>query len=145
MIEDCNSIDELREMAELDLQLNLIKYTREIANKVQKKNKSIEDIESLHDGIKPDAKLSIISSSNKKEKQEEVSSIDILELGEDLEDEEVLTAAAALLAMRLRNAPAEVLYDDEDYEETYDPNSIDDVDSDELFEDIEDEIGRAHV
>ena len=36
MIEDCNSIDELREMAELDLQLNLIKYTREIANKVQK-------------------------------------------------------------------------------------------------------------
>ena len=47
MIEDCDSYDEIKEMAELDLQFNMIKYVNELKDKLKDNNTNLEELEAV--------------------------------------------------------------------------------------------------
>ena len=123
MISDCNSFDEIREIAELDLQFNLIKYIKDIEYKLEENNTNLHEIEVLTSNTSKSLKLNIISPKKNinisEPSNNETSDIDLSTLGEDMEDEEVLASAANLLMSRLASIPPEELYREqlENYEE----------------------------
>ena len=161
MVNDCNSFDEIREIAELDMQLGLIDYVRKLKYSLDENNISIGDIEAINNYRDKPKKLSLILPSKNINQTQKLDDIDISTLGEDIEDEEVLAAASSILLSRLNAIPPEELYREqiEDYEDdelseehiddidvSYDDlygNSEDDDEEDELdFEDIdESELG----
>ena len=141
MIEDCDSYDEIREMAELDLQFNMIKYVNELKDKLKDNNTNIEELEAVTNKNVRASKLVVITPKPKSQltNAEKLNDIDISTLGEDMEDEDVLASAANLLLMRMRTMPIEELYRDEleNYEEDTSEEDIDNLNEDELFEETD--------
>lgn len=151
MIEDCDSYDEIREMAELDLQFNMIHYVNELKDKLKDNNTNIEELEAVTNKNVRASKLVVITPKPKSQltNAEKLNDIDLSTLGEDMEDEDVLASAANLLLMRMRNMPPEELYREEleNYEEDTSEEDIDELDgeglfeeTDEIFDDEEDEL-----
>ena len=166
MIADCTSLDEIREMAELDLQFNMIKYLKDLEDKLKLSDTNIEELEAVTNQTTRAAKLSIISPKKSVEKTniEIASEVDLSTLGEDLEDEEILASAANILMMRLATMPPEEMFreelenyeenhltiddiddisvDDSDYYTGEDEEELEEEDDADLFEDInEEELG----
>lgn len=143
MIDDCSSYDEIREMAELDLQFNMIRYVKDLENQLKLNDTNIEELEAVTNKNKRAARMVVISPKEKKVETPVVSDDDLATLGEDIEDEEVLASAANLLFMRMQNTPPEDLYNDpNDFEEEVSENEIDNIDMGDLFEDT-DEINES--
>ena len=62
MIEDCESYSELRDMADIELQLNMIKYAKELENKLRINNIDINELEKASNNSLKATKLAIIKS-----------------------------------------------------------------------------------
>ena len=143
MVNDCNSFDEIREIAELDMQLGLIDYVRKLKYSLNENNISIGDIEAINNYSDKPQKLSLILPSKNINQTQKLDDIDISTLGEDIEDEEVLAAASSILLSRLNAIPPEELYREqiEDYEDDeLSEEHIDDIDVsyDDLYGNSED-------
>ena len=142
MIDDCDSYEEIREMAEMDLQLNMIHYVNELKGKLKDNNTNLEELEAVTNKNTRASKLLVIAPKPKSQLSdaEKLANIDISTLGEDIEDEDVLASAANLLLMRIREMPPEELYREEleDYEEDTSEEDIDNLDFDEIFEETDD-------
>lgn len=134
MIKDCTSFDQVREMAELDMQFNMIKYVKELEEKLKLSDTNIEELEAVTNQNAKAAKLTVIKPKKKEEKTnlDIANDIDLSSLCEDLEDDELLASAANLLMMRLNNMPDEEKYRDAlvDYEE--DELTVDAIDNLEI-------------
>ena len=144
MINDCNSFDEIREIAELDMQLGFIDYVRKLKYNLDENNISIDDIEAINNYSDKPKKLSLIIPSKNTNQTHKLDDIDISTLGEDIEDEEVLAAASSILLSRLNAIPPEELYREqiEDYEDDeLSEEHIDDIDVsyDDLYSNSEDD------
>ena len=144
MVNDCNSFDEIREIAELDMQLGLIDYVRKLKYSLDENNISIGDIEAINNYSDKPQKLSLILPSKNINQTQKLDDIDISTLGEDIEDEEVLAAASSILLSRLNAIPPEELYREqiEDYEDDeLSEEHIDDIDVsyDDLYSNSEDD------
>ena len=144
IVNDCNSFDEIREIAELDMQLGLIDYVRKLKYSLDKNNISIGDIEAINNYSDKPQKLSLILPSKNINQTQKLDDIDISTLGEDIEDEEVLAAASSILLSRLNAIPPEELYREqiEDYEDDeLSEEHIDDIDVsyDDLYSNSEDD------
>lgn len=101
MVDDCNDIDELCEMAELDLQMELFDYTKsEIEPKLNALNMTLADIRRLDIGEYPVLRRSL-----------EKHDLEPSEIQDLMNDEEVTVAMATLLYERLQNTPPEELDD----------------------------------
>lgn len=129
VIGDCKDLDELREMAEMDLQFNMVKYLNELTDKIKLSDTSIDELEAVINQNTRAAKLTVIVPK-KKEKtttyEEVVENID-----EVLEDKDVLEASANILWQRLNNpTPSDVDISDADSEDD------DDIEIDSISEDI---------
>ena len=127
MIEKCSSLDEIREMAELDMQFSLIKYLKELEDKLKSRDISLDELEALANRA-PKTQLSIITPK-KKEKKVDLQDIDVTELGDALEDEDVLASMASLLMSRINTEPIE-------------QSNVDEGDEDDLSDTI-DNLGDA--
>lgn len=143
MIEDCDSYDEIREMAELDLQFNMIHYVKDLKDKLKDNNTNIEELEAVTNKNVRASKLVVITPKpkNKLTNTEKLADIDLSTLGEDMEDEDVLASAANLLLLRMRTMPPEELYREEI--ENYEDDNIEDIDNldaDGLFEETDEAL-----
>ena len=139
MIEDCDNLEEIREMAELDLQFNMIKYVRDLDNKLKLSDTNIEELEAVANRNNRAIKLTVIAPKKKKTNRQIAKDFDFSTIGEDLEDEEMLACAANLLYMQLQNTPIEELQSE--YNEEYiNEDDIDSVDLDEELYDNDEEI-----
>ena len=146
MVDECNDFDELKEMAELDLQMDLFDYVRnEINPMLDELNMSIADVRRMDIGDIPPL-------SNPLQDYD----IEPTEIEELMEDEEANAAMAMMLMNRIKNEPDEEKYRQEildfQLEEKPDIDSIDDIDEsdddldsllsetdeDEEFEDLSD-------
>ena len=128
MVEECNDFDELRDMAELDLQMDLFDYVRdEIEPKLEELNLSLSDLRKLDSDVD--------YSKLAKPANLELEPDDIMDA---MDDDEVNSAMAAVLTARLANEPIEEKYRQEILDFTYesDPEvacrEIDDIDDAEL-------------
>jgi len=143
MVNDCNSFDEIREIAELDMQLGFIDYVIKLKHSLDENNISIDDIEDISNYNDKSQQLSLILPSKNIKTTQKLDDIDISTLGEDIEDEEVLAAASSILLSRLNAMPPEELYREqlENYEEDeLSEEYIDDihVSYDDLYDNSED-------
>lgn len=146
MVDECNDFDELKEMAELDLQMDLFDYVRnEINPMLDEMNMSIADVRRMDIGDIPPL-------ANPLQDYE----IEPTEIEELMEDEEANAAMAMMLMNRIKNEPDEEKYRQEildfQLEEKPDIDSIDDIsdsdneldsllsdnDEDDEFEDLSD-------
>ena len=144
MVNDCKSFDEIREMADLDLQFSMIKYIKEVEGKLSDANTNVHELEAVTNQNSRAAQLSVIKPIKKEDKTNiaVAMDIDISTLGEDMEDEEILASAANILMLRMMNTPPEELYREEleNYEENeFTEEGVDnlDVDLDEMYQDID--------
>lgn len=150
VIGDCNDLDELREMAEMDLQFNMVKYLNELTDKIKLSDTSIDELEAVINQNARAAKLTVIMPK-KREKQtyeEVVENID-----EVLEDKDVLEASANILWQRLSSPVPEDIditnleeYEEDDLEvENEETTNIDEIDEyddaalEEAYEEEEEE------
>lgn len=147
VIGDCKDLDELREMAEMDLQFNMVKYLNELTDKIKLSDTSIDELEAVINQNARAAKLTVIMPK-KREKQtyeEVVENID-----EVLEDKDVLEASANILWQRLSSPVPEDIditnleeYEEDDLEveneETINIDEIDEYDDAALEEAYEEE------
>lgn len=116
MVDECNDFEELREMAELDLQMELFSYVKsEIDPRLSDMHMSIKEVRNMD---------SLVDYESVKEPDLDLDPSDIAEA---LEDEEVDAAMAMLLAAQIRNNPDGISLDDTD-------NSDDGIDDIEDFE-----------
>ena len=141
MVLECDRYEELREMSEMDMQIEFINYTRtEIIDKLAQQGLTIEDARRLQEERNNAADLQLITPSRKKA-HPEIYALDNNEVGEALQNEEMLEAAAAILFARIQNEPPEEKYSDiidrvNEVEEI--SNALDD-DLDALIDTYEDE------
>lgn len=136
IIKDCKDLDELREMAEMDLQFNMVQYISEITDKIKLSDTSIDELEAVINQNTRAAKLTVIMPK-KKEKVETYEEV-VDNIDEIIEDEEVLNATANLLYMRMQTAvPSELDTSSLEYEDDEEDNSLVSFDSIEA-DDIED-------
>ena len=150
VIGDCKDLDELREMAEMDLQFNMVKYLNELTDKIKLSDTSIDELEAVINQNARAAKLTVIMPK-KREKQtyeEVVENID-----EVLEDKDVLEASANILWQRLSSPVPEDIditnleeYEEDDLEvENEETTNIDEIDEyddaalEEAYEEEEEE------
>ena len=133
MVDECNNYDELREMAELEMQIDMIAYTNgELAGKLKELNTDFEKVKNIDNNIEYK-----ITEEKKNENNE---------LFEDLEDEDVMNAMAYMLMQRIENEPEEEKRRDEllEFDLTNIP-CIDDINIDDIvdeFGDLEDIISE---
>ena len=125
MVDECNDFEELKEMAELDLQMDLFDYVRhEINPMLDELNLSIADVRRMDSGEIP-------SIGNPLQNYE----IEPSEMEELLDDEEANAAMAMLLMSRIKTEPDEERYRQEildfQLEEKMEVDSIDDIQIDE--------------
>lgn len=143
MIDDCNSYDEIREMAELDLQFNMIKYVNELKDKLKVNNTNLEELEAITSNNTKSPKLAVIAPKPKSEltNEQKINDIDLSTLGEDMEDEDVLASAANIFLARLQNEPIEETLRDEvyNYDDEDTDSEIDNIDDAGLYGDSEEE------
>ena len=132
MVNDCNSFDEIREIAELDMQLGLIDYVRKLKYSLDENNIRIGDIEAINNYSDKPQKLSLILPSKNINQTQKLDDIDISTLGEDIEDKEVLAAASSILLSRLNAIPPEELYREQIEEYEDDELDFEDIDESEL-------------
>lgn len=137
-IDACEDYDELREMAELDMQLDMFEYTKnEINPKLAKLNMDIKEIR--------EGKSIVIkntdgeNNSPKKLSQENmdvgpVENYSTEEMLEDMDDPEIDAAMASILMARLATEPLE---------ETYREDILDDINSEKLSLDSLDDIDET--
>ena len=124
MVEECNDYDELREMAELEMQIDMIAYTNgELANKLKELNTDFETIKNI------DSTIEYKITEEKKNENNEIF--------EDLEDDDVMDAMAHMLMQRIANEPEEEKRREEllDFDFEEEP-SVDDIDIDEIADDF---------
>jgi len=132
IINDCTNIDDIRDMAELDMQFNMIKYVNEIADKLKLSNTNIGELEAVTNQNIKAAKITIIEPKKKEAKSnaEIANEIDLSTLEEDLEDEEILASAANMLMMRLKIASPEELYNEDEEDDA-------EIDIDYMIEELD--------
>lgn len=112
MVLDCDRYEELREMSEMDMQIEFINYTRtEIIDKLAEQGLTLEDAKRLQEERNNAADLQLITPARKKANPD-IFALDNSEVGEALDNEEMLDAAAAILYARLQNEPPEEKYSD---------------------------------
>ena len=126
MVEDCNNFNDLREMAELDLQMELFDYVKdEVQPKLDAMGMSVSDLRKLDSGAYP----KLASPTEKFE-------IDPADLDELLNDSDASDAMALLLMNRLNNEPEEEKYRqqilDFQLEEKIDESTVDNMSDDDL-------------
>lgn len=142
LVEDCNDPEELKEMAELSLQMDFFSYVKnEIDPLLQEMNMTIADVRKLGVGEIPKANT-------------EMFEIEPTELEESLDDEETTDAMAMMLFSRIANEAVEEKYREEildfQLEDHPDESQIDDIQLDDeeltnLLDAEEDEIEEEHV
>lgn len=107
MVDECNNYDDLRDMAELEMQINMIEYTRkEIKSKLTESNTDIKELRLVCDENYKNQVQQEIDSEEESSRQE-------IDIAEALQDEETSTAMAHILMMRLATEPLEETYRDE--------------------------------
>lgn len=122
VIDDCDDYNELREMAELDMQIDLFEYTKtEISPKMAQLNMEMAEIrESQSTYVVQDKPITTSGPV-------EYTTEDMLE---DMDDPEIDAAMAAILAARLQTEPLEETYRDELIDGVNDTEpSLDDIDN----------------
>lgn len=93
MVDECDDYEELREMAELEMQLELLDYTRnEITGRLLAEQINIADIKKAANNIDTSSKSIVYNQDD---------------LEDDLEDPDIASAMAFLLAKRLAAEPIE--------------------------------------
>ena len=137
MVEECNDFEDLKEMAELDLQMELFDYIKnEITPRLDEMNMSISDIRKLDVGEYPRL------DTPTQHFDIEPSDIEAL-----MDDPEANAAMAMLLMNRIANEPAEERYRQEildfQLEEKMDVDTIDEIgdlgDFEDMLEEADDE------
>ena len=112
-IDDCEDYDELREMAELDMQLDMFEYTRnEINPKLQRLNLEMDEIRGAKTMQEPSKTTGKTLGTNEfssltmpdSDDDEEYTTGEMLE---DLDDPEMEAAMAAIIAARMASEPWE--------------------------------------
>lgn len=112
-IDDCEDYDELREMAELDMQLDMFEYTRnEINPKLQRLNLEMDEIRGAKTMQEPSKTVGKTLGTNEfssltmpdSDDEEEYTTGEMLE---DLDDPEMEAAMAAIIAARMASEPWE--------------------------------------
>lgn len=112
-IDDCEDYDELREMAELDMQLDMFEYTRnEINPKLQRLNLEMDEIRGAKTMQEPSKTTGKTLGTNEfssltmpdSDDEEEYTTGEMLE---DLDDPEMEAAMAAIIAARMASEPWE--------------------------------------
>lgn len=127
VIDDCDDYNELREMAELDMQIDLFEYTKtEINPKVQQLNLDMDTIREAQSTYPVQEKPTDDTSP---------SDYTTEELIEDLDDPIIGAAMVAMLAARAASEPLEETYRDDML------NGSDDQPSLEDLETLEEEMG----
>ena len=105
MIDECESFEEIRDIAELDLQFDLIKYIKDIDSKLKLSDTDISELEAVANRNSRAAKLAIIKPNNESEAQSKINSIDFSDILSDLDDDELLDTISEISESRVENAP----------------------------------------
>ena len=149
-VEMCDDYEALREMAELDMQLDMFEYTRnEINPKLEKLNVSIQDVREgkpLNDLNKIDDEYSnkrVEGGATPSVAPASIEEYETDQILEDLDDPEVGAAMASLLLTRLASLPPEELNREELLDSVNDGrgpslSDLDEMDDLDGFEDIDD-------
>lgn len=132
MINDCQSLDDIREMAELDMQFSMIKYVQELDDKLKKSDTNIDELEAVTSQNNRAAKLAVIAPK-KERTAKQYDDVDLTNIVDDLDDPEILNTQADLLMARMA---AEKL---SGYTEDDEEDSEDDELYDEMFVDSEED------
>lgn len=137
MVNECNSINEIRGMAELDMQFEMIKYVKDLCDKLETSDTSIEELEAVTNANYKAAKLVVIEPKKKVKKNKDIENeVEATEIINNIDDQDILDSAARLISMRINSMPIEEKYRDEileneDNELTED--SVDDIEVDDDF------------
>ena len=138
MINDCQSLDDIREMAELDMQFSMIKYVQELDDKLKKSDTNIDELEAVTSQNNRAAKLAVIAPK-KEVAVNQYDDVDLTNIVEDLDDPEIINAQADLLMARMAAEKLSGYTEDED-EDSEDEELYDEMFGDEEEEeDLEDE------
>ena len=100
MINDCQSLDDIREMAELDMQFSMIKYVQELDDKLKKSDTNIDELEAVTSQNNRAAKLAVIAPK-KERTAKQYDDVDLTNIVDDLDDPEILNTQADLLMARM--------------------------------------------
>ena len=153
MIEDCDSFEELREVAEMDLQFNLAIYLKGIETELSAHDTNTKDLNAVTNSNDRAARVAVIASRNSKNKHKD---FDYKTVVNDLETTRLSDVAVNLLYKRIQDADNQYAADDiadlennidglDDQSETYEDDTDDYDDSDESEEDgltIEDDSAQ---
>lgn len=142
MINDCQSLDDIREMAELDMQFSMIKYVQELDDKLKKSDTNIDELEAVTSQNNRAAKLAVIAPK-KEVAVNQYDDVDLTNIVEDLDDPEIINAQADLLMARMAAEKLSGYTEDEDEdsedEELYDEMFGDEEEEEDLEDEEEDE------
>ena len=107
MVDECNSLDDLKEMAELTLQMNMFQYIKtQVYPMLQELGMSLDELRKFDTDSLPEVDKNVVS----------ISSDDIPEM---LDDPQNLDAMAMILMQRLQSEPPEETYRDKIIDATY--------------------------
>lgn len=147
VINNCDDYEELRFLAELDLQIDFIKYTKsDIQDKLAKQGLSLEEAIRLKEEHNDTAELRIVKMPNVRKVNEYPLSND--EVAEALEDDETLEMAANIIYLRSLKEPTsdeqiealdelDMALDSQEFDEYEADDSEDYIENDELDNDDE--------
>ena len=122
MVDECNNYSELREMAELEMQIDMIAYTNgELAGKLKELNTDFESVINIDNTVEYKIPEETAEENN--------------ELFEDMEDDDVMDAMAHMLMQRIANEPEEEKLREELLDSIDESGfNVDDINVDELDE-----------
>ena len=122
MVDECNNYSELREMAELEMQIDMIAYTNgELAGKLKELNTDFESVINIDNTVEYKIPEETAEENN--------------ELFEDMEDDDVMDAMAHMLMQRIANEPEEEKLREELLDSINESGfNVDDINVDELDE-----------
>ena len=123
MINDCQSLDDIREMAELDMQFSMIKYVQELDDKLKKSDTNIDELEAVTSQNNRAAKLAVIAPK-KEVAVNQYDDVDLTNIVEDLDDPEIINAQADLLMARMAAEKLSGYTEDEDEDSEEDRKSV---------------------
>ena len=123
MVDECNSLDDLKEMAELTLQMNMFQYIKtQVYPMLQELGMSLDELRKFDTDTLPEVDKNVVS----------ISSDDIPEM---LDDPQNLDAMAMILMQRLQSEPPEETYRDSIIDSIYADN-----DESESYEEDDDDL-----
>lgn len=137
MLDECQSLEEIKAMAEIDFQFELAKYIRNLELRLNGMDTTLEELKMADKTLINSSKGVIIKPAKRSKPL-----ITEEELDDMLDNDLVMTAAANSLAMRLAMTPKEELQQTNELTEEEEAlEELDSINLDEADSDYEDDLG----